>query len=51
VDVSVLIPVLNEERHLEDAVESMLDQSFDGTAEYLFIDGGSDVTIRGDSTW
>jgi len=42
VDVSVLIPVLNEERHLENAVESMLDQSFDGTAEYLFIDGGSD---------
>ena len=42
VDVSVLIPVLNEERHLAEAIDSMLDQSFDGAAEFLFIDGGSE---------
>jgi succinoglycan biosynthesis protein ExoA len=42
VDVSVLVPVLNEERHLPGVVAGMLGQSFDGTAEFLFIDGGSD---------
>jgi glycosyltransferase involved in cell wall biosynthesis len=42
VDVSVLVPVLNEGRHLQDVVTGMLSQSFDGTAEFLFIDGGSD---------
>ncbi|HEU0019222.1 MAG TPA: glycosyltransferase family 2 protein [Thermoleophilaceae bacterium] len=38
---SVLIPVLNEAAHLEDAVEAMRAQSFDGTYELIFIDGGS----------
>jgi succinoglycan biosynthesis protein ExoA len=41
VDVSVLTPVLNEERHLRATVEDMLSQRFHGTVEFLFIDGGS----------
>jgi succinoglycan biosynthesis protein ExoA len=41
VDVSVLVPVLNEQQHLADAVQGMLSQEFDGTLEFLFIDGGS----------
>src|SRR6201996_4933514 len=41
VDVSVLIPVLNEEAHLRSAAEAMLAQDFPGRAEFLFIDGGS----------
>jgi succinoglycan biosynthesis protein ExoA len=40
-DVSVLVPVLNEEGHLRDAAAAMLAQEFDGAIEYLFIDGGS----------
>jgi glycosyltransferase involved in cell wall biosynthesis len=42
VDVSVLIPVLNEEKHLRRAAEAMLAQDFPGRAEFLFIDGGSE---------
>ena len=41
VDVSVLVPVLNEDRHLPEVVAAMLTQSFEGNAEFLFIDGGS----------
>jgi cellulose synthase/poly-beta-1,6-N-acetylglucosamine synthase-like glycosyltransferase len=41
VDVSVLVPVLNEQQHLADAVQAMLSQEFDGTLVFLFIDGGS----------
>jgi glycosyltransferase involved in cell wall biosynthesis len=41
VDVSVLIPVLNEEDHLREAAMAMLAQEFSGTIELLFIDGGS----------
>ena len=41
IDVSVLTPVLNEERHLPHALRGMLAQRFAGTAEFLFIDGGS----------
>src|SRR3954471_21232937 len=41
VDASVLVPVLNEEGHLRDAVEAMRAQEFDGTIEFLFMDGGS----------
>jgi glycosyltransferase involved in cell wall biosynthesis len=40
--VSVLIPVLNEERHLTEAITSMLGQTLDGNAEFLFVDGGSE---------
>jgi succinoglycan biosynthesis protein ExoA len=42
VDVSVLTPVLNEEKHLREAAARMLAQRFDGSVEYLFIDGGSE---------
>jgi succinoglycan biosynthesis protein ExoA len=41
VDVSVLIPVLNEERHVRAAADAMRAQDFDGSAEFIFIDGGS----------
>lgn len=42
VDVSVLTPVLNEEEHIRDVAAKMLAQRFDGTIEFLFIDGDSD---------
>ena len=43
VDVSVLTPVLNEERHLRGTVERMLAQTISPPerVEFLFIDGGS----------
>jgi succinoglycan biosynthesis protein ExoA len=47
VDVSVLVPVLNEERHIRDTVEAMRTQQFDGELEFLFADGGSDDGTRG----
>jgi len=46
VDVSVLIPVLNEERHLAAAVAAMRKQEVDGTIELLFIDGRSEDASR-----
>ena len=42
VDVSVLVPVLNEERHIREAVAAMQAQRFDGSVELLFADGGSE---------
>lgn len=42
VEVSVLIPVFNEERHLRGAAAEMLAQEFDGTIEFLFVDGRSE---------
>jgi succinoglycan biosynthesis protein ExoA len=41
VDVSVLVPTLDEERYIEEAARSMLAQRFEGTIEFLFIDGRS----------
>jgi succinoglycan biosynthesis protein ExoA len=41
VDASVLVPVLDEEEHLPAVAAQMLRQRFDGTLEFLFIDGGS----------
>lgn len=47
VDVSVLVPVLNEERHLPAALAAMEAQRFAGEIELIFIDGGStDATRR-----
>jgi len=46
VDVSVLTPVLNEERHLRAAVARMLAQDHPGRLEFLFIDGGSEDASR-----
>jgi succinoglycan biosynthesis protein ExoA len=42
VDVSVLTPVLNEEEHIRVVAAKMLAQRFDGTIEFLFIDGASE---------
>lgn len=41
IDISVLIPVLNEERHVRDTVATMQAQRFDGAVELIFIDGRS----------
>jgi succinoglycan biosynthesis protein ExoA len=41
VDVSVLTPVLNEEAHIREVAAKMLAQRFDGTIEFIFIDGDS----------
>ena len=40
-DVSVLVPVLDEERHIREAVASMQAQRIDGEVELIFIDGRS----------
>ncbi|HEX4564554.1 MAG TPA: glycosyltransferase, partial [Solirubrobacteraceae bacterium] len=46
VDVSVLIPVLDEERHIRETVAAMQAQRFDGTIELLFADGRSSDRTR-----
>jgi succinoglycan biosynthesis protein ExoA len=46
VDVSVLTPVLNEEEHIRHTVASMRRQEFDGSIEFLFIDGRSEDRTR-----
>lgn len=45
-DVSVLIPVLNEERHIRATVAAMREQRFDGEVEFLFMDGRSEDRTR-----
>lgn len=42
VGASVLVPVLNEEAHIERSVAAILAQRFDRPIEVLVIDGGSD---------
>lgn len=39
--ISVLVPFLNEERHIAAAVAAMRAQTYDGGVEFLLIDGGS----------
>lgn len=47
VDVSVLVPVLNEEVHLPAALAAMRAQRFEGGIELIFIDGHSgDATLE-----
>jgi succinoglycan biosynthesis protein ExoA len=46
VDISVLVPVLNEERHIRETVAAMQAQRFDGSVELLFADGGSEDRTR-----
>jgi succinoglycan biosynthesis protein ExoA len=41
VDVSVLVPVRDEERHVRTAAASMQRQRFAGSVEFLFLDGRS----------
>ncbi len=45
-DVSVLVPVLNEEGRIRETVAAMQAQRFDGTVELLFADGRSDDRTR-----
>ena len=40
--MSVLVPVLNEERHIRESVAAMLAQHYDGEIEFLFMDGRSE---------
>jgi succinoglycan biosynthesis protein ExoA len=40
-DVSVLVPTLNEENHIQEAVARIRAQRFDGRLEFVFIDGRS----------
>jgi succinoglycan biosynthesis protein ExoA len=46
VDVSVLVPVLNEEAHIRDTAAAMLDQRFEGEIEFLFVEGRSSDRTR-----
>ncbi len=46
VDISVLIPTLNEERYIEQAVAAMRRQRFDGRVELVFADGRSSDRTR-----
>jgi GT2 family glycosyltransferase len=46
VDCSVLVPVLNEQRHIEPMVAAMRAQRFAGTLEFVFADGGSTDRTR-----
>ncbi len=41
VDVSVLIPTLNEEAHMDELLEGLQGQEFEGSLEFLFVDGRS----------
>src|ERR1700741_3942591 len=42
IDVSVLVPVLDEERYIRAAVADMQAQRFDGEIELIFVDGRSE---------
>jgi glycosyltransferase involved in cell wall biosynthesis len=46
VDVSVLVPVLNESAGIVETVRAMRAQRFDGTIEFLFADGRSEDDTR-----
>ncbi|MBV9310350.1 MAG: glycosyltransferase [Solirubrobacterales bacterium] len=42
----MLVPVLNEERHIRETVTAMCAQQFDGELEFLFADGRSEDRTR-----
>lgn len=46
VRASVLVPVLNEEAHIRETVDSMRAQRLDGAIEFLFMDGNSSDRTR-----
>jgi succinoglycan biosynthesis protein ExoA len=46
VDVSVLVPVLDEEQHVRAAVAALQAQRFDGELEFIFVDGLSEDATR-----
>src|SRR4051812_26447572 len=43
---SILIPVLNEERHIRETVKAMQAQRADGALEFLFMDGRSEDATK-----
>ena len=45
-DCAILVPVLNEERSIEQVVSAMQRQRFDGQLEFIFADGGSTDRTR-----
>lgn len=45
-DVSVLVPVRNEEPVIEETAKRIIGQHFDGSVEFLFIDGRSEDGTR-----
>ncbi|MCW3030791.1 MAG: glycosyl transferase [Solirubrobacterales bacterium] len=47
IDVSVLVPVYNEERYIERSIQTMRRQRFDGQVELVLADGGSTDATRG----
>jgi glycosyltransferase involved in cell wall biosynthesis len=46
VDVSVLVPIRNEQAHIREAFDSMRAQRFNGTIEFLLVDGRSEDGTR-----
>jgi GT2 family glycosyltransferase len=46
VDCSVLVPMLNEERHIAESIAAMRRQRFSGRLEFLLVDGGSTDRTR-----
>jgi succinoglycan biosynthesis protein ExoA len=46
IDCSVLVPVLNEERHIRASVAAMLQQEFSGRLEFMLVDGRSTDATR-----
>jgi succinoglycan biosynthesis protein ExoA len=46
IDCSVLVPVLNEERHIRASVTAMLQQDFSGELEFMLVDGRSTDATR-----
>jgi succinoglycan biosynthesis protein ExoA len=46
IDCSVLVPVLNEERHIRASVAAMLEQEFSGRLEFMLVDGRSTDATR-----
>jgi succinoglycan biosynthesis protein ExoA len=46
VDCSVLVPVLNEQRYIEQTLSAMRRQRFNGRLEFIFVDGGSTDRTR-----
>ena len=41
IDISVVIPVYNEEKNIEKTINSVLDQDFKGEYEIIIVDGFS----------
>lgn len=45
-NVSLVMPIYNEEKHIRDTLDSVLEQDYEGAMELLLVDGGStDQTV------